>query len=222
MKIYAVESWKGLSQQLVSHTRKQSTLLIAVDGPGGSGKSTLARRIAEQSVNSTVLQMDEFFFPSRLRASATGDTSELGGDLDWRRMRSQVLTPLSQDKPGKYQRYDWGTDKLEEWHDLPVGGIVIVEGVYSLRHELRGYYDFRIWVDCPKEVYLARGLARAAIEWPERSTEESRSIWENDWIPAEERYAREHQPERVADLIIDTSGKFQVDPAMQFARVTFP
>ncbi len=222
MNTYAVETWKGLSEQLVSHPRKQSTLLIAVDGPGGSGKSTLARSIAEHTAHSTILHMDDFFFPNQLRASAKGDTTELGGDLDWRRMRNQVLTPLSRDKPGKYQRYDWGTDKLAEWHDLPVGGIVIVEGVYSLRLELRDFYDFRIWVNCPKEVYLARGLARAAIERPERSIEESRAIWENVWIPAEERYAREHQPERVADLVIDTSGRIPVDPAVQFVRVTSP
>lgn len=216
MYTYAVETWKELSQQLADCPRKQSTLLIAVDGPGGSGKSTLARSIAEQTAHSTILQMDDFFFPNQLRASAKGDTTELGGDLDWRRMRNQVLTPLSRDKPGKYQRYDWGMDKLAESRDLPVGGMVIVEGVYSLRHELRDFYDFRIWVNCPKEVYLARGLER------DSSIEESRAIWENVWIPAEERYAREHQPERVADLVIDTSGRIPVDPAVQFVRVTSP
>lgn len=138
--------------------------------------------------------------------------------MDWRRMRDQVLTPLSQDKSGQYQRYDWGTDKLGDWYELPNGGIVIVEGVYSLRQELREFFDYRIWVDCPKDVYLARGLARAAIEWPDRPIDVSRALWEEVWIPAEERYAREQQPNRVADLIIDTSGRIHIDAVKLFVR----
>ena len=106
MKTYAVESWEVLSQQLASHPQTQSTLLIGVDGPGGSGKTTLAQSIANHMAYAAVLHLDDFFFPNQLRASTRGDTSELGGDLDWRRMKRPVLTPLGQDKPGNYQRYD--------------------------------------------------------------------------------------------------------------------
>lgn len=220
MNQYAVETWKDLSEVLASHPRKHSTLLIAVDGPGGSGKSTLAQSMADHTVQSTVLHLDDFFFPSHLRPSSRGDMTEVGGDLDWRRMRNQVLTPLSRDQPGNHQRYDWGRDTLADWHTVAVGGMVIVEGVYSLRNELRDFYDLRIWVTCPKEVYLARGLERAMVEWPDRSIEASRELWENRWIPAEERYAREHRPDLIADFVIDTSGKVPVDQAVHFVRVT--
>jgi uridine kinase len=60
----------------------------------------------------------------------------------------------------RYQRYDWETDKLSEWHTVPAGGIVIIEGVYSIRKELEDKYDFKVWVDCPRKIRLSRGLER--------------------------------------------------------------
>uniref|UniRef100_UPI00406CEA9B uridine kinase family protein n=1 Tax=Paenibacillus sp. FSL H8-0168 TaxID=2921378 RepID=UPI00406CEA9B len=63
-------------------------------------------------------------------------------------------------KAVRYQRYDWETDKLSEWHTVPAGGIVIIEGVYSIRKELEDKYDFKVWVDCPRKIRLSRGLER--------------------------------------------------------------
>lgn len=134
-------------------------------------------------------------------------------------MRDQVLTPLGEGRDARYQRYDWASDNLQEWHDIPVGGIVIIEGVYSLRQELRGFHDLRIWVDCPKAAYLARGLERSLVEWPDRPASESRALWEDRWIPAEERYAREHRPRAVADFVIDTSDRIPVNIDSEFVRV---
>jgi uridine kinase len=218
MNQFGIETWEELSFRLMSLPRKQGTMLVAIDGPGGSGKSTVARLIAKHSENTSVLSMDDFFFPSEMRGSATGDVSEVGGDQDWRRVLDQVLTPLARDQYCSYQRYDWASDKLQEWHNIAVGGVVIVEGVYSLRRELREIYDYKIWIDCPKDVYLARGLARSEIEWPDRPLEESLALWEEQYIPAEERYAREHNSRNVADLIIDTSGRIEVDVQTQYVR----
>ncbi len=75
----------------------------------------------------------------------------------------------SQEKEGYYQRYDWDTDSLTEWHIVPVGGIVIIEGKYSIRKELTDKYDFKIWGNCPREKRLSRGL--------DIDGEEAREMW---------------------------------------------
>ncbi len=31
---------------------------------------------------------------------------------------------------------------MAEWHKVPAGGLVIIEGTYSIRKELAGYHDF--------------------------------------------------------------------------------
>lgn len=172
--------------------KKQLTMIIGIDGCGGSGKSTLAAKLQEESSNVTVIHMDDFYLPTSQQPGK--QSKSIGADLDWKRVLSQVLEPISQNLEGNYQRYDWNTDSLAEWHTVPVGGTVIIEGVYSTRRELADNYDLKIWVDCPREIRLARGL--------ERDGEEARDTWENNWMISEDAYVQEHRPFETADLIV--------------------
>jgi len=72
--------------------------------------------------------------------------------------------------------------------------MVVIEGVYTLRPELRPLYDVRIWVECPRRLRLARGLARDG--------EAARARWERDWMPAEDRYVAECCPAAGVDLVV--------------------
>jgi uridine kinase len=74
-------------------------------------------------------------------------------------------------------------------------GVVIVEGVYTSRLELAPFYDVLIWIECPREVRLARGVARDG--------EGARSRWEQDWMPPEDRYLQEQNPRERADVVVD-------------------
>jgi uridine kinase len=112
-------------------------------------------------------------------------------------LHREVLVPLTNDQPAQYQRYDWGEDRLAEHHTVPIGGIVLVEGVYALLPGLESVYDYKVWVDCPYEVRLARGLARDG--------ENARELWVNRWMPAEERYVQTFSPAKRADLVVDGS-----------------
>lgn len=178
--------------------RSTGTVLVAIDGPGGAGKSTLADRIASAlhaaAVPCTVIQFDDFFLPAarRLHSSSGG---AVGDDFDWRRVETEVLNPLRAGRPTRYRRYDWNADALADTVEVPAGGVVVVEGVYSCRSELAARYDLRIWVDCPRDVRLARGLARDG--------EGARERWERRWMPAEDRYALEQRPRDRADIIVN-------------------
>ncbi|RHW41576.1 uridine kinase [Neobacillus notoginsengisoli] len=174
--------------------RKQSTLLIGIDGCGGSGKSTLARKLQESRHDAIIVHMDDFYFPSAEIIKGDPKDKPVGADFDWQRML-QVIVPLSEDKEGRYQRYDWSSDKLADWHTVPVGGIVIIEGVSAIRRELAEYYDLTIFVDCPYEVRLQRGL--------DRDGEGARDMWVKNWMVAEEMYVEAHKPHERADLVMD-------------------
>ena len=122
----------------------------------------------------------------------------IGADFDWQRLRKQVLVPLANNEEGNYQRYDWCSDSLSEWHRVFIGGIVIIEGVYSTRNELADFYDFKIYVDCPSELRLKRGI--------ERDGEAAMDMWEKIWMVAEDKYMNEHRPSERGDLVVEGCG----------------
>jgi uridine kinase len=168
-------------------------VLVAVDGKGAAGKSTFARALeAVADGQVLVVEMDDFFRPSAERPVGMAAEKPVGADFDWQRLGTQVLTPLRAGRPARYQRYDWGSDRLAEWHEVAEGGVVVVEGVTSARRELRSLYDAVIWVDAGVETRLRRGL--------ERDGHLARSRWVDDWMPAEDRYASEHQTAEAAWL----------------------
>ena len=63
-----------------------------------------------------------------------------------------------------------------------------------MRRELADLYDLKIWVECPRAIRLARGIARDG--------EKARAIWEQDWMPKEDYYVNTHLPRERADLSV--------------------
>jgi uridine kinase len=160
--------------------RKCETLLIGIDGYGGAGKSTLAKQLRENFPDAKIVRTDDFYFKDR---------------FDLQRLKAQVLEPLSRNLAAVYQHFDWQTQMLGEWKKIKIGGIVIVEGVCSIHSELNEFYDFKIWIDCPREIRIERGI--------KRDGEAMRETWENIWMPAEDFYIENDLPRERADLVIN-------------------
>lgn len=176
-------------------SKKRSLYILAIDGRGGSGKSTLASRIQAEFPGSVVVHMDDFYLPSSDRVQLPPSQKQIGADYDWERVGTQILKPLTKRGEGRYQRYDWETDTMAEWHVVPAAGLVIIEGTYSIRKELAKYHDFTIWVECPRDQRLKRGL--------ERDGEDARQMWEDNWMVYEELYVGAQRPQERANLVVD-------------------
>lgn len=139
--------------------------------------------------------MDDFYLPSSQRIPLPPTQKKIGADYDWKRLFRQVLKPLSEGMEARYQRYDWDKDALTEWQVVPSLGLVIIEGMYSTRIELAGLYDFTIWVECPRDRRLERGL--------ERDGEEARQMWEDNWMIQENLYVEAQTPQERVKLVED-------------------
>jgi uridine kinase len=79
----------------------------------------------------------------------------------WPRLEEQVLTPLSQARPGRYRPYDWERgaftgDEIE----VPPAPVVIVEGVSAARERARALASLTVFVTAPSAMRLARALSR--------------------------------------------------------------
>jgi uridine kinase len=96
---------------------------------------------------------------------------------------------------------DWWPSLIEQVLDplaagktpVPAGGIVLLEGVTATRAAFRPYLAFTIWVETPRDICLARGLARDG--------EDALEQWER-WLNDEDRYIAREQPAAHADVVI--------------------
>jgi len=156
------------------------TRVVAVDGQGGAGKSTLAGRLAASLGDAPIIHTDDF--------------ASWEHPLDWwPRLLGQVLQPLSHNGVARYQRYDWPSREMAEWHEVSPGGFVVLEGVSALREAFRPTLAFGIWVCTPRKERLRRGLQRDGVDAHEQ--------W-LAWMAAEDDYVRREDPAAHADLII--------------------
>lgn len=173
-----------------------SKFIIAIDGPGGSGKSTLAEELLSYLPGAFTVHMDDFYKPKYLREEPLSKT-EIGGYFDWERIEKQIIIPFAENRDIKYQKYNWQFDSLNDWVLIPKSSNVIVEGIYSSRKELSHYYNLKIWIECPPDVRLSRGIERDGIEMKE--------YWQKVWMKQENDYFEKQEPFKSANIIISNS-----------------
>ena len=160
---------------------RDRTVLVGVDGYGGAGKTSFAASVPD----CVVVHIDDFAAPSV-------------PEWDWDRFRVQVLLPLLSGRPARYQRWDWDSDRGAEWHDVPTGRVVVVEGVSSTRVEVGAPWDLTIWVDAPERVRLTRALERDGPQLLAR--------WLDEWLPSENAYVARENPMARVDLVVSGVG----------------
>jgi uridine kinase len=180
---------------LIERSKKKGTrLLVAIDGGAGAGKSTLARAIRNRLGGVAILSTDDFFRPLNEYPAASLPPEKLY-DLyfPWQRMRDEALIPLRRGETARYQRYDWSSDRLLDWIIVEPEEIVLVEGVYSSRPELREMLDVAIFIDASRDERRRRVLARG----PNQSSD-----WMTPWMAAEDWYFDHIRPQDTGDLIL--------------------
>jgi uridine kinase len=191
-------SLRETAEDVVRHTlAAQATLgrgrLLCVDGPAGSGKSTLAAAVLSalpSSVTSTVVHLDDVYPGWSGLAEGVARVSRF------------LVEPLSRDEPGGYRRYDWVAGAEAEWRDVPPVDLLVLEGVGAGALDPADRITTLVWVDAPREVRLARGLARdVALYGPADAGEELRDRWLR-WMEDEDAFLAEHPTRERADFAV--------------------
>ena len=110
-------------------------VLVAIDGPG-----RVDGDLAALLQPDTVVRMEDFS-----RASRDGLDAQESYELcfDWGRLVEDVLDPIAVGEPGRY------AGSAGAVIEVPAHGLVVVDGPFSTRPQLRGYYDLMVWIDGP-------------------------------------------------------------------------
>ncbi len=184
-------------------------LRVAVDGVDGVGKTTFADKIADAlaSRGRRVIRasVDGFHHPRSMRYRL-GRTSPEGfyrDSYDYSALRAALLDPLSSGGSRRYRVavFDHFSDRRVETAELEAddGAVLVFDGLFLHRPELRGYWDFSIFLDAPFAVTVPRGAARGTgFGDPDPAVPANRRYVEGNMI-----YFREARPRDQATIVID-------------------
>ena len=168
----------------------QKPLILAIDGYCGSGKTYYSKLISEH-FGASIVHCDDFFLPKQMRTPER--LGEMGGNVHYERL-AEVLGRVRQGKSFTYQAYDCSTDSFVDRY-FEATDVVVVEGSYALRSNLRQYYDVEILLTVDKVTQYNRLL--------QREGKEGIINFVNKWIPLENNYF--DQLDTSQFLIIDTT-----------------
>jgi uridine kinase len=182
---------------------------VAVDGPPAAGKTTLADELAvvlraqgREVIRATI---ESFLFP-RARRYQRGELSPEGCYLDnhdYEALNRVLLDPLGPRGNRRFQEaiYDRNTDAAlsPPVTTAPVDAVLIFDGVFLLRPELRDRWDLRIFVSTAFQNTVDRALigerdalSAAAIE----------RRWRERYIPSQQFYFTTARPADNADIVV--------------------
>ena len=199
--------------RLITLIEQPHPVRVAIDGPDAAGKTMLAEELVAplQAYDRPLIRasIDGFHHPAHIR-HRRGSTSPEGyyqDSFNYPALTEALLAPLGPNGSRRYVTavFDYRTDselqtpsRVAEEH-----AVLLFDGVFLLRPELREYWDFTIFVDAAFETTLARAEQRDTILFG--TAEEVRNRYQQRYIPGQKLYFAESRPGVRAKVVIDNN-----------------
>jgi uridine kinase len=184
--------------------------IIAVDGLSGAGKTTLVNKLEpllKQKCSVVVIHMDDHIEKRNARYNTGHEEWYEYYYLQW---DAEIL------KDGLFKSIYTGNSKLtlpfyEKSSDkiytktisVPPNSIVIIEGIFLQRKEWKAYYDYTIFIDCPREIRYDRVLNRDSYIGDKQAILDK---YKRRYWLGEEYYLRSVNPMENANKILNCNG----------------
>lgn len=182
-------------------------VLVAIDGEDGAGKTVLADRLASHLVTAgePVLRasIDGFHRP-RAERYARGRTSPEGfyrDSYDLDAFRRELIDPFRRGAPVRSAVFDVRADAPVRTtpQATPVDCVLIVDGIFLHRPELRGLWDWSLWL----EVAATERFARMAVR--DDTDPDPTHPGNLRYFVGQQLYRAEVGPEGLADAVVDNT-----------------
>jgi uridine kinase len=193
----------SLAEEIL-HNYGKGRAIIAVDGVDGAGKTVFADALAAQLGigNRAVFRasIDDFHNPRAVRYARGKDSPEgfYLDSYDYETFKRVLVEPFRTGWIGSFvlRAFDLKSDTPYEqkWSSGPADAILVVDGIFLNRPQLKGLWNYSIWLEADETVAAARMLERDGSPTnPERYTE------------GQALYVAEASPRTAATAIIDNN-----------------
>ncbi|MEK4426863.1 kinase [Solibacillus sp. FSL K6-1523] len=176
--------------------------IVAIDGLGGAGKTTLVHQLKNELDHVVIIHIDDLIVEKALRYNTGHNEWFEYFQLQWDGiyLKENLFEKLHQNsKQLRLPFYNKEDDTSTfQTITIPLNCIVIIEGVFLLREEWKSYYDYIIFLDCPKEVRYERVLQRDTYIG---DFEERLRKYQNRYWKAEDYYTEKQNPMKLAHRI---------------------
>jgi uridine kinase len=182
-------------------------LRVAVDGVDGAGKTVFADELADavRALGRPLVRssVDGFHQPraARYRLGPASPEGYFADSYDYPLLRKVLLDPLS---PGGDRRYraaafDHRTDQPVDspWELAAPDAVLVFDGIFLHRPELRGYWDFSVFLAVDFEVSVARCAAR------DGSAPDPRAESNRRYVEGQRLYLSQYRPAAHASVVVD-------------------
>lgn len=185
-------------------------LRVGIDGCTGAGKTSFAKALVAslRSIGREVVYvaLDDFHNPKSIRYQLGRESAEgyFRYAFNFEAIRKFLLEPLTAAGSGNFVSRYFDLEKnslIEESLTLAKPGtILIAEGSFAIRKELRGFWDFKIYLNVPRSESLKRVSKRDAALFGSEAA--AAAITKSRYIAAHDIYEKSEAPIKAADLVI--------------------
>lgn len=192
---------------------KHRATVIGISGIDASGKTTFTRTLAEEleqdGYKVQMIHLDDFHYPADIRRSNSVPPAQAyyARTFDYHRVIKELLQPIQSGLPLTRELLCLDLEKDEfcliRRYDIDRNTIVLMEGVFLFRPELRDLFDFKVYLHIDFDTCLERVVARDGYLFG--SPENIVRRYKEKYLPGQSLYFQEANPMETADLVLDNT-----------------
>ncbi|TCU74164.1 uridine kinase [Tissierella praeacuta] len=198
-----------LLNKIIGKYDSGKTMIVGIDGLGGAGKSAITELLKTQLQDSNyypvVLHIDDFIYPRYIRYDEFKEEWYCYYNIQWRYdyLIKEILLPVREgieiDK--QVELYEKENDLyILEQIKIPQGSILLIEGIFLQRKEIKEYFDYMVYIELPKDIRLSRVINRDTYIGDDKDI---KLKYERRYFPAEDKYIEEYCPAENADFVLE-------------------